>query len=302
VVQDREGKEIARILARDEVKRRVGNASVPTVRGFLSKFWQQVLIQAYSEGGEGGQSWTRAIVTMDELLWSIQPKHNAEDRKLLVTLLPSLLTRLRSGIALTSMNEAQKSRFFATLVKCHAAAVKAGLQPTSSAADGAQVKKAVGATAPTHGDVPELHEVAGTDDDGDGDFLVDPKEVAEELARTRLSDGVTEVEEITVRGDADEAATQEQAQALDLASGLSRGAWVEFHDDGGQTFRAKLSWISPHRHLYLFTNISLSKAISISPQALAIKLARGKAKLIEDVPLLDRAVDHMLGALQHSDQ
>ena len=83
-----------------------------------------------------------------------------------------------------------------------------------------------------------------------------------------------------------------------LADTLKRGTWVEFHEDEGQVFRAKLSWVSPHKHVYLFTNVSLSKAISISPQAMAMKLVQGSAIIIEDVPLLYRAVDHMLDALQ----
>jgi hypothetical protein len=126
---------------------------------------------------------------MDELVWSIQPKHSAEERKLLVTLLPTLLKRLQSGIATTSMSDTQKSGFFSALVKCHAAAVKAGLQTKHPS------------TSAEHA-TPALNPVGGLDDNLDDEeiedetpMLLDPSEIADELA-TRLSDGVNDIEEI----------------------------------------------------------------------------------------------------------
>ena len=300
VIQEREQKEIAKIVVRDEIRRRAERTTVPAVRGFLGKYWRQVLLRLYDEVGEEGPAWTQALVTVDELLWSIEPKNNAEERKLLVALLPGLLKRLQSGIATTTMTDAQKTSFFATLVKCHATAVKAGLQSRSEGAPpeapvaGAQSQPAPQRLAGTAEDL-------GDEDEGDeeAEMLLDPKEVADELARTRLSDGVNDIEEIKLRHEAPGSSEVEDLEvARRLADTLKRGTWVEFHEDEGQVFRAKLSWVSPHKHVYLFTNVSLSKAISISPQAMAMKLVQGSAIIIEDVPLLDRAVDHMLDALQ----
>jgi len=297
LIGQREQEEIGRVIVRDEIKRRKEKTTVPAVRGFLSKYWQQVLNKAYVEAGEEGPAWAQAFVTMDELLWSIEPKHSAEERKLLVTLLPTLLKRLQSGIATTSMNDSQKSSFFSALVKCHAAAVKAGLQPRNPGALEASAERTA---------APVLNPVIGPEDDlGDEEsgeeteMLLDPREIADELAKTRLSDGISDIEEIKLRHESSgfsEALSVEVAQ--ELAETLRRGTWVEFHETDGVSFRAKLSWVSPRKHIYLFTNVSLSKAISISPQAMAMKLVRGTAVVMDDIPLLDRAVDHMLDSLQ----
>jgi hypothetical protein len=299
VIQEREQKEIAKIVVRDEIKRRAERTAVPAVRGFLGKYWRQVLLRLYDEVGEEGPAWTQALVTVDELLWSIEPKNNAEERKLLVALLPGLLKRLQSGIATTTMTDAQKTGFFTTLVKCHATAVKAGLQSRTEVAPEATVPGAQLQPAPQR--LGGVAEDLGDADDGDEEteMLLDPREVADELARTKLSDGVNDIEEIRLRHEASGSSEVEDLEvARRLADTLKRGTWVEFHEDEGQVFRAKLSWVSPHKHVYLFTNVSLSKAISISPQAMAMKLVQGSAIIIEDVPLLDRAVDHMLDALQ----
>jgi hypothetical protein len=51
--------------------------------------------------------------------------------------------------------------------------------------------------------------------------------------------------------------------------------------------------------VYLFTNpLSASNAVSISPDALAEQLRLGLARIIDDAPLLDRAVDSMLAKLR----
>ena len=61
--------------------------------------------------------------------------------------------------------------------------------------------------------------------------------------------------------------------------GLERGAVVEF-DDTGSGVRAKLTWISPKRTVYLFTAHG-AKARRISPRELSAQLREGKARLVE---------------------
>jgi hypothetical protein len=63
--------------------------------------------------------------------------------------------------------------------------------------------------------------------------------------------------------------------------------------------RARLTWISPQKGVYLFTNaLGVGNAISISPEALAEQLRRGEARLLDSAPLVDRAVDSMLANLR----
>ena len=78
---------------------------------------------------------------------------------------------------------------------------------------------------------------------------------------------------------------------------LKRGTWVEFLHDGGQRIRAKLSWISPLKGVYLFTNPGATEALSVAPEALQVQFHRGDAKVIEESSLIDRAVDKMVNSL-----
>jgi len=84
---------------------------------------------------------------------------------------------------------------------------------------------------------------------------------------------------------------------------MQRGTWVEFMASTGLAMRARLTWISPAKGVYLFTNpLSASNAVSISPEALAEQMRLGEARIIDDAPLLERAVDSMLAHLAPSPQ
>lgn len=81
---------------------------------------------------------------------------------------------------------------------------------------------------------------------------------------------------------------------------LGRGTWVEFAAaDGAAATRARLTWISPNKGVYLFTNpFAADAALSISPEALAEQLRTGAAKIIDDGSLVDRAVSSILSELR----
>src|SRR5687768_17705629 len=65
---------------------------------------------------------------MDDLLWSVEPKVVAEDRKRLVTMLPGMLKHVQEALHRGDMSDERRGAFLSTLVDCHAAAVRAGLR------------------------------------------------------------------------------------------------------------------------------------------------------------------------------
>ena len=75
---------------------------------------------------------------------------------------------------------------------------------------------------------------------------------------------------------------------------MFRTDWVEFIEDG-QTNRERLNWISPQRGILLFSNHRSAKAISITPDALARQIRGGKAAIIHEEAIFERALN---GALE----
>jgi hypothetical protein len=268
LIQDREREEIAQMTAEETVARHIQSRTwVPgAVRDMLGETWVRNLARIHLAEGEGAPRWHAAVATMDDLLWSIEPKIVAEDRKRLVTMLPGMLRQVQEGLHRGELGEERRNAFLAALVDCHAAAVKAGLRGM--------------------GMVPEAP------------LPLEPQ-IAPELERALLPAGDLQVEEIRLRAPKGQSAARNIFTRTGIWTNLQRGTWVEFSGRLGAAMRARLTWISPAKGVYLFTNpLSASNAVSISPDALAEQMRLGLARIIDDAPLLDRAVDSMLAKLR----
>lgn len=115
--------------ATTDVAVRVATGEVATfVEAFLESRWVPVLTLAHSVKDEKPQVLESAIKTMDELIWSVQPKINVQQRKELVAKLPALLTTLNKWLNVLKWDDADRLQFFADLAECHASIVRAPLE------------------------------------------------------------------------------------------------------------------------------------------------------------------------------
>jgi hypothetical protein len=273
LIEEREKAEIARLIAEDEVARRLEarNAVPRAVRGFLEDRWVRTLAHISMNEGEASPSWTSALQMVDELLWSVEPKPGADERRRLVGLLPQMLRRLQEGMERIGVGEPDRDDFFGSLVDCHSAAVKAGLRGQPLAVE------------------PE------------GKIADDSPPPEPKITRaTFVNEGVT-VEEITLTNvpRRREPEISNVFTRTGVLTNLQRGSWVEFVREAMAPIRARLTWISPRKGIYLFTNANGgSAAISVAPEALAEQMRVGEARLIDSGPLVDRAVDSMLANLR----
>jgi hypothetical protein len=267
LIEERERSEIARVVAEDEVARRLELRAwvAQPVREMLSDAWVRALAQVQSAEGEGSPAWQALLQTMDDLLWSIEPKAASEDRKRLVTMLPAMLRSLEAGLERAAVGEAERDAFMGALVDCHAAAVKSGLRGMAALPEIPQ---------------PEVREDAS-------------------LAREMVPAGDIQVSEIRLKTPRGKAPIRNVFTRTGIWTNLQRGTWVEFAGCAEPAMRARLTWISPNKGVYLFTNpLSSAAAVSISPEALAEQMRLGEARMLDDAPLVGRAVDSMLANLR----
>ena len=225
------------------------------------------MMDAISNDGENSTVWQSLLMTMEDLLWSVEPKASAEDRKRLITMLPGMLKHLHAGMERGELSEERRSAFLGALVDCHAMAVKAGLRGIAA--------------------VPETPAPQA------------PRRPS--IERAMIPAGDLQVEEIRLRSPRG-AAVRNVFTRTGIWTNLQRGTWVEFARDEGLRNRARLTWISPNKGVYLFTNpFSSTAAVSISPEALAEQMRLGEAKIMDDAPLVERAVDSMLADLRRGE-
>lgn len=236
------------------------------IMDFVRQTWTKVLVHTFTHGGEHSPAWQADVKTMRDLLWSVTPKLNTEDRLALVAMLPELLRNLRDGMHRIEVKADQQEVIFSALVSCHSAAVKAGLQqthiapPVDTEAYSSVLNEVAAQPMPGLGEIEEVTEHF--------DFLPEPVESFNEDAFT------------------------EQARCL------KKGMWIEFIAPDGGRRAARLSWVSSLRGVYLFTDNRGLNAITITLSRLAARLRAGEAKVMKSGSFTERAVDGLISRLR----
>jgi len=264
--------QIGSVLAKGEIEKRIEQMPVPQFLAmFLRMRWQGALEHVYLDQGEESDAWTGGIATLEDLVWSVQPKRSVEDRRHLVALLPSLLKRLSAGMQHRGWAVDDREAFMSNLVEAHAAAVKpsvtADRSPTAAVAEAARAEAEIAKAS--------------------GDEVKAAK--AEALAEA-MQQAVPEPVEPERQVIADD--------YLEIARSLDRGVWIEFEAEDGQLAFAKLAWVSPLRGTYLFTNRQGQKALSMTADELAERFRADRARVVEAEPLIDRAFTSMISQIE----
>ena len=280
MVQGKERLRATKQRVRIEVERRCKGSVPKFVRQFLVSYWQNLLLVTAIKEGDESISWKRNLTTMDNLVWSLQPKTTTMERDRLVKLLPSLLRLLREGMALVSMREEDFESFLEQLADAHAAIVNTVSSET------------------------EVSELAVVDDPLAEVESIDVEPVHEDAILTTatihrlVATGDIDVEEVTLADDAAAEQAVADDEFVERVRALRQGMWVEFSQEDGNALRAKLTWVSPVTGAYLFTNRQGLKACDKTLQGLATELRRGSARVLDDAPLFDRAVSSVIDGLR----
>jgi hypothetical protein len=270
-INEDDRKDLAGVVAKSEIERRVESYPIPHfLADFLRHKWHGTLEGIYLREGEDSDAWSSSVATLEDLVWSVQPKKTPEDRKHLIALLPSLLKRLAAGVPAARWEPGERESFMAHLVEAHAAAVKPALASVASpTAFVAEAAKAEAEAAKASGD-------------------------AEKAAR---AEALAAAMAPAAPAPLDTGPAVLDDEYLEIAHSMDRGMWVEFEDEDGQLSFAKLAWISPLRGNYLFTNRQGQRAVSMTADALAGLFRGNRARLVEAEPLIDRAFTSVIGEL-----
>lgn len=111
------------------------------VADFLREHWTRVLAADWLYDGQRGEQWQDDERVLDDLLWSIQPKSDPEDRKRLGQLVPDLLARIKAGLDRIGVQGETRAPFLEACFALQAAAIRGRstqtAAPAAPAADGA---------------------------------------------------------------------------------------------------------------------------------------------------------------------
>ncbi|MGE5472077.1 MAG: DUF1631 family protein [Bacteroidota bacterium] len=120
--------------SRQAIEQRLAPGAPATIAAFLRKHWQNVLVASWLDGGEQGAAWQDNTAVVADLLWSVQPKVDIEERKRLAKMLQPMLQRLNAGMARVGVPDAEQSAFLDTCFALQTAAMRGspGSMPESA--------------------------------------------------------------------------------------------------------------------------------------------------------------------------
>lgn len=250
--------------AREILQRVKGIELPPVIHGLLTKPWANVLVLTELRQGQDSDAWSSAVEMVESLIWSGLPKSTESDRKRLIRTIPKLETRLRSGLELVAYHENDIETLLSDLRQSWALLLR-----TRNDEDANDETDVMPANLP------------------DGSEALPESGFVEDLAAAP-----EQLDPIPVSSPDD---------ADDSLAALSVGMWVELSQEDGNTMRAKLSWISPISGNYLLVNRRGLKVADMTKDDLAAELRNGTATVLEDVSLMDRALDAIANKLRSSE-
>jgi hypothetical protein len=318
--QGREHLRVAKAVAEEAIGRVVEDQQLPeAVDDLLRTTWKDLLVLIYLKDGQHGKLWQKALNVASLLVWSLLPKATAAEREQLTDMLPSLLRALQEGMNRMSLGEEEQQSILAVLAREHARLVRdpemdlevqAGSAPQDPAESRVPASGGVDALSdadPGGQGIPRRAQMAEAVAPQHGGADAEPNELhdgrsfmARKVAEINrlISDGCFKVYDEVIAKDP-QAGVDGDLHVL-KARELEEGTWLELQDQDGNPIRAKLSWKSLISGKYFFVNRQGLKVKELTVPALATEFREGRARLIEDVPVFDRAISTLMASLSSS--
>ena len=245
----------------------------PTLRRFVTGAWAKVIAEAMQRFGEQVEVTRGYIKLVDELLWSVQLPDHPQSRQRLLQLLPTLLQRLRTGMALINLPAAEQQALLDELMAIHTEALRPG---TRAAAVAALTPEEI---------VQRMRDEVLPPTTGHGAFgdsvidLSSMETVPAELLPSEISPEAN-----------DTAKRIEALRAADTLRLFLRGRWA----------RVQLLWRSERSLYFLFADELAGRTHSVTRRALERLGSASLLQPLEDKTLVQRAADSLARELSLS--
>lgn len=109
----------------------------PFMLPFLTTQWREVMAHAWLNRQQVPGGWEQALQTLDEMIWSTQPKTDSAERSRLMALLPDLVRRINVGLDGIGWEGEERAEFTRSLIDTHMRAIRSSrsaLMPLDSGA------------------------------------------------------------------------------------------------------------------------------------------------------------------------
>ncbi|HEX9195267.1 MAG TPA: DUF1631 family protein [Azonexus sp.] len=255
LLQRLETSDLAESRSREVVEQACMNPDVPSaISRFLREDWQRVLRLIWLEHGDKSPEWRENTLAIDNLLWSIRPKVELEERKQLASVLPRMLQTLSLGMQRIALPEAARAEFLDTCFVLQTAAMRG-----------------VAAPAPVSGapETPATPQAAS---------------VAPASSELRIGTQLLRIFDL-----AGARTTGRYRQAL-----VRSGDWVAFRMADDQPLCGRICSISKESGKLLLANPDWDFAVLLHPAIMESQIREGKANVTSRFSLFNAAAEQAL--------
>ena len=230
VAQQVEQKQILTIRYTIEVRNMLKDLPVrEEIRQFLFKVWAEVLAVAAVRKGPQHEETLALKKLASDLVWAASAKPNRSDRARVIRDLPLLLQKLRTGMTLLGLTQADQDAYVKTVSNTLADAFVSKTQAIPSEQIAAMAERLA-------------HLEDFVSDDGAGDLPLDAQSI-----EVMLGLDASNIDVVTDGG------AKPTTSMLAWAKQLQVGSWFTL-DHNGHESQVQFVWRSEHKHLNLFAS------------------------------------------------
>ncbi|MDE2048819.1 MAG: DUF1631 family protein [Betaproteobacteria bacterium] len=271
-----------------------GMPVAPYLREFLESVWIQAQAESVMRFGEKSHETQRFQRMCSDLVWSVQPKNSADERKQLVAALPHLMRDVNDAFALLHWPPLQQKEFRARLLENHAVSMRGDESGAGVEGSGTMLAKRLRDLQ-----LPSIEEVqSGTLAPGDLDAsqctFTDAEKAQIGLLTLDDFDGARLVDvPLWLDGDDEppqptEVMSHDEARAL--AQAMRPGDAYRLRLSEGWK-KLRLAWVSDMRTFYVFTHSADHRSkVTLGAQTLTALWQRGDLVPHETLSLMSRAI------------
>ncbi len=271
-----------------EIQLKVENHNVPPlVNTIFLDAWKDVLIHLYLRDGVKSNAWETAVQVADDLVWSVEPKLIVSERNRLIKVIPSILNGLRDGFTLINFDMKKSEYLFDQLENLHLASLRGGIPETSTEQKPQSMQQ-----------VNTLIHYEDSDSLMEDDFGIDLSNFPETPSTIDQQFDPYTAEIITSSEDNDDVLFSLHAESI---SEMALGTWVEFINPGSNVrSRGKLAWKCDFTKEFTFVDRKYKVIADLTYRQLIEKFEADQAAIVEDIPLLDRALDSVIVGIKQA--
>jgi len=288
-----ESEERIKSRANEVIRLKLAMSEVPEpLQNIIRNSWLKVLIHTGQNDGVDSTAWHERCELISRLIESVQPLDGAEERRKLLKTIPGIVSTIRLGMTEAGFNNDTISQTLKVVEPLHMAIIAPSTPDSESTDDAIRQRAIENALNDMQEEMTHLDEMLAQLDGS----LLDPAPIGEDIYQAIPEELIEDVV----------LSTEESLSPEDLPDDeyittirqMEVGQVVILHDRDDTPVRCKLSWKSELLDEYIFINWRHKVVAERTLNGLAGDLYQGRLQLLDQTPILERALEKVIGGLR----